>query len=177
MLSVCPESVDALSASAESIILSGPPAESMISTLSTVWSYYFAMLTAGATKKTTIGDTYNCRLRTLVNSASTAPPIGLPPKGTKFCHTSNILLVGHQCLHALLRLCFNSSARGWSVGQSVGQSVGRLFGWSVGRSVGWSVGQSVGRSVGRWVGQSVGWLVSWSVSWSISRLVGRSVCR
>jgi hypothetical protein len=51
-------------------------------------------LTAAATKKTTIGNTDNCQLTTLVNSASTAPPIGLPQKGAKFCHTLNILLVG-----------------------------------------------------------------------------------
>jgi hypothetical protein len=55
-------------------------------------------------KITTIGDTDNCRLTTLVNSASTAPPIGLPSKGAKFCHTSNIFLVEHQRRHALWRL-------------------------------------------------------------------------
>jgi hypothetical protein len=64
----------------------------------------------GATKKTTISNTDDCRLTTLVNSASTALPIGLPPKMAEFCHTSNRLLVGHQRRRALLRLYFNSSA-------------------------------------------------------------------
>jgi hypothetical protein len=47
-------------------------------------------LTAAAKKKTTIGDTNDCQLTNLVNSASMALPIGLPPKGAKLCHTSNI---------------------------------------------------------------------------------------
>jgi hypothetical protein len=72
-------------------------------------------LTVAATKKTTIGDTDNCIFMTLVNSISMAPPIGLLLKGVKFCHTSNTLLVVHQCHHALLRLYFNSSAVGWLV--------------------------------------------------------------
>jgi hypothetical protein len=45
------------------------------------------MLTAarqGATKKTTISDTDDRRLMTLVNSASMAPPIGLLSKMAKF---------------------------------------------------------------------------------------------
>jgi hypothetical protein len=42
----------------------------------------------GATKKTAIGNTDNRRLTNLVNSGSTAPPIGLPPKGAKFFQTS-----------------------------------------------------------------------------------------
>jgi hypothetical protein len=41
-----------------------------------------------------------------------APPNGLPPKEAKFCHTSNILLVGHQCRRALWGLYFNSSEVG-----------------------------------------------------------------
>jgi hypothetical protein len=45
-------------------------------------------------KKTSIGDTDD-QLTTLVNSPSTAPPIGLPPKMAEFCHTSKLLLVGH----------------------------------------------------------------------------------
>jgi hypothetical protein len=49
---------------------------------------------SGSYEKTTIGNTDDCRLTTLVNSASTAPPISLPPKGAKFRHTSNILFVG-----------------------------------------------------------------------------------
>jgi hypothetical protein len=91
MLSASTESMDTLSAdaeSAESIILSAPPAESMI--LSAIFGHVI-MLTAAAMKKTTIGNTDDCRLTTLVNSASTAPPIGLPPKGAKFCHTYNRL--------------------------------------------------------------------------------------
>jgi hypothetical protein len=57
---------------------------------------------------------------TLVNSASMALLIGLPPKGAKFCHTLNILLVGHQRRPALSRLYFNSSVVvGWLVGRSV----------------------------------------------------------
>jgi hypothetical protein len=94
-------------------------------------------LSAVATKKTTIGNTDNCWLMTLVNSAETVPLIGLPPKGAKFCHTLNILLVGrwHRC--ALSRLYFNSSVVGQLVGWSVGQLVGRL----VSRVVSWSVGQ------------------------------------
>jgi hypothetical protein len=53
------------------------------------------MLTAAATKKTTISNTDNCQLMILVNSTSTAVLIGLPPVLAKFCHTLNILLVGH----------------------------------------------------------------------------------
>jgi hypothetical protein len=49
------------------------------------------MLTVAATKRTTITDDH--QLTDLVNSASTALPIGLPPKGAKFCHILNILLV------------------------------------------------------------------------------------
>jgi hypothetical protein len=69
-----------------------------------------------------IGNTDKYRLTTLFNSASTAPQIGLLPKGAKFCHTLNILVVGHQCRHALSWLYFNASAVGWSlvVGQLVG---------------------------------------------------------
>jgi hypothetical protein len=60
--------------------------------------YATIMLTmawGGATKKTIISNTDDRQLTTLVNSASSAPPIGLPPKMAKFCHTYNILLVGH----------------------------------------------------------------------------------
>jgi hypothetical protein len=94
ILSAFAESLDTLSAgaeSAESIILSAPPAERMI--LSELFGHVIA-LTAAATKKTTISNTDNRRLKTLVNSASTTPPIGLPPKGAKFCHIYNRLLVG-----------------------------------------------------------------------------------
>jgi hypothetical protein len=55
-------------------------------------------------KKKTIGDTDDCQLAALVNSASTAPPIGLLLKGAEFYHTSNRLLVGHQCRRALSQL-------------------------------------------------------------------------
>ncbi len=98
-------------------------------TLSTVWKWYYAnMLTVawqGAMKKTTIGDTDDRQLTTLVNSASMAAPIGLPLKGAKFCHTSNRLLVGRQRRCALLWLYFNSSAVGRSVSCLL---VGRLVG-------------------------------------------------
>ncbi len=86
---------------AESIILSAGVAESVIlsahaesmDTLGAVWLCYYAMLSAAATKKTTIGNTDDRQLRrTLVNIASTAPTIGLPLKGAKLCHTLNILL-------------------------------------------------------------------------------------
>jgi hypothetical protein len=49
---------------------------------------------SGGHIETTISNTDNCGLKTFVNSASTALPIGLLTKGAKFCHTSNILLVG-----------------------------------------------------------------------------------
>jgi hypothetical protein len=62
MLSACAESMDTLSTSAKSITLSAPPAESMI--LSAVLSCYYATLTGAATKKTTIGNTNDRRLRT-----------------------------------------------------------------------------------------------------------------
>ncbi len=67
-------------------------------------------LTAVATKTKPIGNYDNCQFTTIVNSASTAVPIGLPLKMAKFCHTSNRLLVGCQCHRALWRLYFNSSA-------------------------------------------------------------------
>ncbi len=122
MLSVRAESMDTLSAGAESIIPSAPLAESMI--LSALFGCVF-MLTAAATKKIKIDNTDNHQLTNLVNSTSTVLPIGLPPKGAKFCHTSNILLVGCQCRCALLWLYFNSSV----VSQSV---IGLwLVGWSV----------------------------------------------
>ncbi len=47
---------------------------------------------------------------TLANSTSTMPPISQSPKGAKFCHTLNILLVGHWHCQALLQLYFNYSA-------------------------------------------------------------------
>ncbi len=80
-------------------------------------------------------NTDDCRLTTLVNCASTALLIGLPLKGAKFCHTSNILLVGRQCCRALSRLYYNSSVSGhWSL-------VVGLWSLAVGR------GLLVGRSV------------------------------
>ncbi len=53
------ESMDTLSASAESIILSAPPAESMILT---VLFGRVIMLSAVATKNTTIGNNDDCQL-------------------------------------------------------------------------------------------------------------------
>jgi hypothetical protein len=52
------------------------------------------MLTAAAKKTEPIGDYDNPQFTTIINSTSTAVPIGLPPKIAKFCHTSNRLLVG-----------------------------------------------------------------------------------
>jgi hypothetical protein len=67
-------------------------------------------------KKTTIGDYLYCQFTTLVNSASMAPLIGLPPKMAEFCHTSNRFLVRCGCCCALLWLYFSSSVAGrWSV--------------------------------------------------------------
>ncbi len=135
---------DALSVCWEHDSLSGQRLE--YDTFSTSWSCYYPtiMLTAaqqGATKKTTISDTDDCWLTTLVNSASTAPPIGLPPKGAEFCHTSNRLLVGRWCRGALSRPYFNSSAVGWSVGQLVSQSVSQLVGCrSVQNKSSWALG-------------------------------------
>jgi hypothetical protein len=65
-------------------------------------------------KTKTIGDDDDCRFTIIVNSASTAAPIGLPPKKAEFCHTSNRSLLGRQCRRALLRLYLNSSATGQS---------------------------------------------------------------
>jgi hypothetical protein len=42
------------------------------------------MLTAAAIKKTTMSNCQYCEFTTLVNSASTALPIGLPPKEAEF---------------------------------------------------------------------------------------------
>ncbi len=87
MLSVC----------SESMIVSAPPAASMIlsACLIVLLRYYHANSGAvGGNKRTTISNTDNCRLTTLVNSVSTALPIGLLPKTVKFCCTFNRLLVG-----------------------------------------------------------------------------------
>ncbi len=51
-------------------------------------------LTAAATKTKPIGDDDDCRFTIIVNSASTAAPIGLPPKMAELCHTSNRSLLG-----------------------------------------------------------------------------------
>jgi hypothetical protein len=126
-----------LSACTESMIVSAPPAASMI--LSALFchvintTYYHAMITVGATTKTTIGNTDDCRLQTLVNSASAAPPIGVPPKMAEFCHTSNRLLVERWCRRALWRLYFNHSAVSQLVGcLLVGRSTIRVSGlWEV----------------------------------------------
>jgi hypothetical protein len=94
---------------------------------------YFATLTAAATKTKPIGDYDDRRFTIIVNNASTAAPIGLPPKMAEFCHTSNRLLVGRQRRRALLRLYFNSSATGRSaVGRSpVGNTGCRALGGSL----------------------------------------------
>ncbi len=87
-------------------------------TLSTIWSCYYATIMLpvaqwGAMEKSTIGNTGDCGLTTLVNSTSMVPPIGLPPKMAEFCHNSNRLLLGCWCRHALSQLYFNYSASGW----------------------------------------------------------------
>jgi hypothetical protein len=82
------------------------------------------MLTAAATKTKPIGNCDDCRFTIIVNSISMAAPIGLPPKMAEFCHTSNRSLLGHQCHCALLRLFFNSSATGRSVGNKGCQALG-----------------------------------------------------
>jgi hypothetical protein len=79
---------------------------------------YYATLTAAATKTKPIGNDDDRQFTIIANSASTAAPIGLPPMMAKFCHTPNRLLLGRQCRRALLRLYFNSSAIGRSVGRS-----------------------------------------------------------
>jgi hypothetical protein len=92
-------------ANTKSIILSAWPAESMI--LSALFdrgiSHY---ANSGGYENKLIGDYDDCRFTTIVNSASTAAPIGLPLKMAKFCHTSNRLLVGHRHHRALWRLYF-----------------------------------------------------------------------
>jgi hypothetical protein len=62
-----------------------------------------------------IGDNDDRRFTIIVNSASKAAQIGLPPKMAKFCHTSNRLLLGCRRRRALLLLYFNSTATGRSV--------------------------------------------------------------
>jgi hypothetical protein len=52
---------------------------------------YNATLTAAATKTKPIGDSEDRQFTIIVNSTSTAAPIGLPPKMAEFCHTSNRL--------------------------------------------------------------------------------------
>ena len=52
---------------------------------------YYATLTAAATKTKPIGDDDNRRFTIILNSASTAAPIGLLPKMAEFCHTPNRL--------------------------------------------------------------------------------------
>jgi hypothetical protein len=75
---------------------------------------YYTTLIAAATKKKPIGDDVDRQFTIIINSASTAAPIGLPPKMAEFCHTPNRLLLGRQCRRALLWLYFNSSATGRS---------------------------------------------------------------
>jgi hypothetical protein len=71
---------------------------------------YYATQTAVATKTKPIGDDDDRQFTIIVNSASTAAPIGLPPKMAEFCHTPNTSLLGRQYRRALLRLYFNSAA-------------------------------------------------------------------
>jgi hypothetical protein len=88
----------------------------------------YATLTAAATKTKPIGDDDDRRFTIIVNSASTAAPIGLPPKMAEFCHTSNRSLLVRQCRRALLQLYFNSSATGR---RSVGNKGCRALGGSL----------------------------------------------
>jgi hypothetical protein len=81
-------------------------------------------LTAAATKTKPVGDDDDRQFTIIVNSASTAAPIGLPPKMAEFCHTPNKLLLGRQCRRALLRLYFDSSATGRSVGNKGCRALG-----------------------------------------------------
>ncbi len=100
---------------------------------------YYATLTAAATKTKPIDDDDDRQFTIIVNSASTAAPIGLPPKMAEFCHTSNRSLLVRQCRRALLRLYFNSSATGrsavsgrWLVSRrSVGNNGCRALGGSL----------------------------------------------
>ncbi len=69
---------------------------------------------SGGYKIKPIGNEDDRQFTIIVNSASTAAPIGLPTKMAKFCHTPNRLLMGRQCRRALLWLYFNSSATGRS---------------------------------------------------------------
>jgi hypothetical protein len=78
---------------------------------------YSQRLTVTAMKKTRISDCQYWQYMTLVNSASTVPPIGLPPTLAKFCHTLTRFLVGSGRRHALSWLYFYSSVAGhWLVG-------------------------------------------------------------
>ncbi len=93
-----------LSACAESMIVSVPPLESMILSapidcVITITRYQ--QRGGGNENKTYWWLWRSLILTTFVNSASTAVPIGLPPKMAKFLHTSNRLLVGRWCCHAL----------------------------------------------------------------------------
>ncbi len=104
---------------------------------------------SGGYKNKPIGDDDDRRFTIIVNGASTAAPICLPPKMAEFCHTSNRSLLVRQCRRALLRLYFNFSATGWrsAVGGQWSVVGGR---WSVvgGR---WSVvGGRWSVVVGRW---------------------------
>jgi hypothetical protein len=58
-------------------------------------TFYLPAAWWGAAKTKLIGNYDDCWFMTIVNSASTVAPIGLPPKMAKFLHTSNRLLVGH----------------------------------------------------------------------------------
>ncbi len=94
-----------------------------------VISSYYAN-SGSATKTKPIGDYEDPQFTTIVNSALTAAPIGLLPKMSEFCHTSNRLLVGHQRRRALWRLYFYSSTvgrwmfAGWSVHNKGSQALG-----------------------------------------------------
>jgi hypothetical protein len=88
------------------------------------------MLTAAATKKTTIGVADNHQLTTLINSASTVLPIGLPPKGGQVLPHFEHIVSGVSMLPCPMVAVFK-----FLCGQLVGRSVGWLMvcwlvGWS-----------------------------------------------
>ncbi len=108
-----------------------------------------------ATKTKPIGDDDDRWFTIIVNSASTAAPISLPPKMAKFCHTPNRLLLGCQCRRALLRLYFNSSATGRLVGRLVGNKGYRALGGSLQKDKGCrALGGSLQKD--KWYGRRCG---------------------
>jgi hypothetical protein len=88
--------------------------------LSALFGGVITLTAATATKKTTIGDTDNCQLTNFVNSASTALPIGLPPKGQSFTTLQTYCQWG---INAAVAYCHCNLIPLWSVGQLAGWPV------------------------------------------------------